>query len=83
MLLDSLGEGGFKKNIIDLYLFTRKDCIIVTYVDDYLIFYKKKEILTQLIESLKDDFKLMDKGDLESFLRIQFKKTNKSALQLS
>ena len=36
-----------------------------------------------MIESLEDDFKLIDKGDLELFLRIQFKKIDKSTLQLS
>ena len=70
MLSDSLEERGFKKSAIDPCLFTREDCIIVTYVDDCLIFYKKKEILIELIESLKDDFKLIDEGDLESFLGV-------------
>ena len=42
MLLDSLGERGFKKSTIDPYLFIREDFIIVTYIDDCLIFYKTK-----------------------------------------
>ena len=46
-------------------------------MDDCLIFYKKKEILIELIESSKNDFKLTDEGDLESFLGIQFKKIDK------
>ena len=83
MLSDRLEERGFKKSAINPCLFTREDCIIVTYVDDCLIHYKKKEILMELIESIKDNFKLTDESDSESFLRIQFKKIDKLTLQLS
>ena len=83
VLLGSLEERRFKKSTIDPCLFTREDCAIITHADDCLIFCKKKEVLMDLIESLKDNFKLADKGDLESLLGIQFKKINKSILELA
>ena len=53
---------------IDLCLFTRNNCIIIIHAGDYLIFYENQKIFNELIESLKDDFKLTDEGDLETFL---------------
>ena len=80
VLSDSLEERSFKKSAIDPCSLIREDCMIFTHVDDCLTFYKKNEVLTELIESLKDDFKLTDESDLESFLGIQFKNIDKSTL---
>ena len=52
-------------------------------MDDCLVFYKKKKVLLDLIESLKDNFNLTDEGDLASFLGIQFKRLDNSNLELS
>ena len=82
VLSDSLEERGFKKCAINPCLFIREDFILVTCAYDYLTFYEKKEVLFELIESLKDDFKLIDKGDLELFLSVQFKKADNSVLKL-
>ena len=43
VLLVSLEERSFNKSTIDPCLFTREDYIIITYVDNYLIFYKKRK----------------------------------------
>ena len=67
---------------VDPYLFTPNDYIIITYVDGCLIFYKKKEVLDDLIKSLEKEFKLTDEGDLASFLRIQFNINGKNKLEL-
>ena len=42
VLSSSLEERGFKKSDIDPCLFALNDCISVYYVDDCLVFYKKK-----------------------------------------
>ena len=47
------------------------------------MFYKKKEVLIGFIKSLEDEFKLTDEGNLVLFLGMQFKRTNKNALELS
>ena len=71
ILQKALKQCGFKQNAeVDSYLFTQNDCIIITCVDNCLIFYKNKRVLEELIESLKDEFKHTDKGNLETFLGI-------------
>ena len=40
-------------------------------------------MLKELIESLKSDFKLTYKGSLETFLRVNFSKTNYNTLELN
>ena len=82
MLSDSLEERRFKKRAIDPYLFAREDYSIATYADNCLIFCKKKEVLLNLIELLKGDFKMTDEGDLELFLTTQLKKTGSNTLEL-
>ena len=71
ILQNSLEQRRFLSSKIDPYLFTRRDCIIITYVDNYLIFYKNKKVLDDLIEPLKGEFNLTDEGDLEAFLGIK------------
>ena len=56
---------------------------MITCVDDYLIFCKKKEVLIELIKLLENEFKLSDEGDLDSFLGAKFNRINDDALELS
>ena len=84
VLQKALEDRGFQQcTDIDPCLFTRSDCIIITYVDDCLIFYKNDEIFKELIKSLEDEFKLTDEGDLETFLGVLFKKQGHNKLELT
>ena len=84
VLQKALEQRGFKQNVdVDPCLFTRSDCIIITHVDDCLVFFKNKRTLNELIESLKDEFKFTDEGDLETFLVMQFKRINHNTLEMS
>ena len=47
------------------------------------MFCKNDKVLEDLILSLKDEFKLTEKGDLETFLSILFKKLNYNKLELT
>ena len=77
MLKDGLKKQGFLQSKIDPCLFMKKDAIIVTYVDDCLIFGQKESIISELITNLQKDFKLTDEGpDVNAFLGI---KVNKNA----
>ena len=68
MLKEGLNKEGFKSSKIDPCLFLRHDAIIVTYVDDCLIFSKNQKIIENLITSLKQTFKLTDEGpDVNAF----------------
>ena len=56
VLQKALEQRGFQQcTNIDPCLFTRDDCIIITYVDDCLIFYKNDKILEELINSLENE----------------------------
>ena len=84
MLQKALKQHGFKQNAeVDPCLLTRNNCIIIKHTDDYLIFCKNKRVLEELIESLKDKFKLTNKGDLETFLGMQFKQINYNTLEMA
>ena len=77
MLKEGLNKEGFKTSKIDLCLFLRHDAIIVTYVDDCLIFSKNQKIIEDLIKSLKQTFKLTDEGpDVNAFLVIKVEKNS-------
>ena len=52
------------------------------HIDNYLIFYKNKKIFDKLIKSLKDDFKVANKSNLEIFPSIKFKNHNFNSLEL-
>jgi len=56
---------------------------VISYIDDYLVFYKNKSILEELILLLKDEFKLTDKGDLATFLGININKIGHNTLELT
>ena len=83
VLSNSLIDRGFSQNTIDPCLFVRKDCIIVTCVDDCLILCKNDKVLKNLISSLEDDFRLTDEGDLETFLGVNFTQKNQDVLEIN
>ena len=73
----------FTQCTVDPCLFTRKDCIVITYVDDCLIFYKDKGVLDDHIKSLEDEFRLTDEGDLETFLGVNFIHDDAETLEIN
>ena len=75
MLRDNLIKEGFKQSIIDPCLFVKDDTIIVTYVDDCLIFSDEKEKIDKLLIQLKKTFNLTDEGeDVKAYLGIKVDK---------
>ena len=64
-------------------MFTRSDCIFITHDDDCLIFHKNDEVLEDLIISSKNEFKLTDEDDLESFLGESLNKQGHNKLELT
>ena len=84
VLKKALQQQGFEQCAdIDPCLFTQSYCIIITCVDDCLIFCENNEVLKELIKSLEDKFKLTDEGDLETFLGVLFKKQGYNKLELT
>ena len=79
MLRDGLLKRGYIQSKVDPCLFCKKDSIIVTYIDNCIIFAKDHRKVKEIIKSLENDFKLTDKGDLSTYLGIDItKKGNKS-----
>ena len=71
MLKNGLIKEGFKSSKIDPCLFLRDDAIIVTYVDDCLIFGKDTKIIEELIRNLKQDWRVLARQGSGFALRIR------------
>jgi len=56
---------GFKSSEIDPCVFIRKDAIILTWVDDCIIFSKNLKTIEVIVESLKEDFDVELEEDIE------------------
>lgn len=83
-LTNGLVTQGFTQSKVDSCLFLRKDCIIVVYVDDCLIFAPSEETINKLIQSLSNNFLLQDEGDVSAFLGVQVQKdTNTKTISLT
>jgi transposase InsO family protein len=61
---------GFVQSKIDPCLFIRKDCLIVLYTDDCLVFANSDDTITDLCKCLSTEFLLKDEGNIENFLGI-------------
>ena len=64
---------GFKSSEIDPCVFFRKDAIILTWVDDCIIFSKDLSTITNIVNTLKEDFDVeleedINKGDVSRYL---------------
>ena len=70
MLKKGIEARGFKPSAIDPYVYLRKGCILLVYVDDCIIISKKNtRVAADLMKSLMG-FKLEDEGDLNKFLGV-------------
>lgn len=62
---------GFISSEIDPYVFLKKDCVVLVYVDDCLIFHKTKEGVLNCIKSLAEEFDITREGSIEKYLGMQ------------
>jgi hypothetical protein len=70
----SLLQQGFTQSSYDPCLFICKDCILIVYVDDCLLFAKTDAVLDNLVTSLQKDFVLTSEGSAGAFLRIDIRR---------
>ncbi len=73
-MTEGLLAEGFVQSKTDCCLFLRKDCIIVVYVNDCLIFALSDSTIDSLIKVLSSKFLLQDEGDVSEFLGVQVTK---------
>ena len=68
------GNGlGFKQSFIDPCVFYRNGVILISWVDDCLIFTKNQKLALELIEGLQKIFVLTEEDDVSAYLGVQLK----------
>lgn len=65
---------GFTQSKVNPCLFYKKDLYILIYVDNCIVFGKHKEAIDNLVQELKKDFNVTDKGDISMYLGLQIDK---------
>ena len=84
MMKQGLEKQGFKSSKTDPCLFLQNDTIIVTYVDDCLIFSKDKKNIDVLLDNLRKTFQLTDEGsDVNAFLGIKVDKGENGSITMT
>jgi hypothetical protein len=71
-----------EKSAHDPCLFIRHNCIILTYVDDCLLFSRTDAILDEVFTSLQKDFTLTLQGSVGAYLGIDIRRTDDGHLEL-
>ncbi len=77
---------GFHPSEIDPCLYLKANMILLTYVEDCIIFSPSMESIDPLVQSMQDgpgNFKLTDEGNVNKFLGIEITKINSSSFKLS
>ena len=77
----------FKSSNIDPCVFLRKDAIILTWVDDCLIFSKDLSVVTKTVEILKKNFDVeleedIDSGDVSRYLGMVIKRDKDKSFEI-
>ena len=79
-----LAKFGFTVSTMDPCLFIRKDCIIVLYVDDAIVFAKSEETIQGLFKDLRDDgYDFSRDGTFSAYLGIQLDHRDDGTVKLS
>ena len=71
-LTDSRDENGlgFKQSQVDPCIFYRNGVLLISWVDDCLIFAKNKDLADELIDELKSHFTLTEEEDVSAYLGV-------------
>ena len=78
-LRDSLTENeneggfGFRQSLVDPCIFYKDGVTLITWVDDCLIFARKKEMADEVINALRNKFTLTEDEDVSAYLGILMK----------
>ena len=77
----------FKISEVDPCVFFRKNAIILTYVDDCIIFSKELEVIEDIVKVLKEDFDVemeenLNDGDISRFLGVDIIRNKDQTFEL-
>ena len=82
-LTEGLESEGFIRSEVDQCVFLRNDAVILVYVDDMIALSKDKQVLEDLVKSLKNkNFILTDEGSLDKYLGVDVKRKKDGSLEL-
>ena len=72
-LVASEESGGyrFRQSAIDPCVFYKEGVILISWVDNCLIFAKQKQLANQLIADLNRNFSITEEDDISAFLGVQ------------
>ncbi len=76
----------FIQSQVDKYVFFRKDCIILTYVDDCIILGKNMADIDSVISSLHEGtekFQLVDQGSIDKYLGLLIQDIDATSFEMS
>ena len=84
MLEIGLRKLSFTQSKVDRCLCIKKDVLVVTYVDDTIIWSPHESKINKTIRKLKDlNFELTDEGDVDSFLGIQINNLENKSFKMT
>ena len=73
----------FKQSQVNPYLSYKKDLILITYVDDYILISPKPQLLDEWVTDMKKDCTLEDKGDINAHLGMNVTRPPKTSIKLN
>jgi len=85
-LREGLITRDFVQSQVNKCVFFRKDCIVLTYVDDCIILGKDMTIVDSVISSLKEgheEFELVDQGSIDKYLGLLIRDIDANSFEMS
>ena len=82
-LKDGLFKRKFTQSQVDPCLFYKKDLIIITYVDDCILFTPRPELADHFIKDMQRDYVLEDEGDISAYLGINVTRPTRDTIKLN
>lgn len=71
ILSKGLEDCGFSSSEVDPYVFIRDNCIVIVYIDGFIVISRDVKVIQRFIASMKngkEGFQLTDDGDIKKFL---------------
>lgn len=74
---------GFTTSAIDQCVFLKRDCVVLVYVDDCLLFHKAAEGVDERISSTADEFDITREGSIDKYLGVNVKWNNDGTIEFN
>jgi hypothetical protein len=81
-LVVGLIERHFKQSIVDNCVFDTGSTMLLVYVDDAIICGPSSKVNDKIIASLKEDFDVMDEGEIDDYLGVNVSRRTEDTIEL-